>query len=50
MDMEMPIMGGVDATRMIRRMQEQRGGSVHVPILGISANVRPEQCMLMPLP
>lgn len=42
MDMEMPVMGGVEATRRIRKL-EQEGQLLHVPIIGISANARPEQ-------
>lgn len=42
MDMEMPIMGGVEATRRIRNLELEKLSS-HVPIIGISANARPEQ-------
>lgn len=43
MDMEMPVMGGVEATRRIRKLEEE-GRARHIPIIGISANARPEQC------
>lgn len=42
MDMEMPVMSGVEATRRIRYMELEKR-SLHVPIIGISANARPEQ-------
>lgn len=42
MDMEMPIMNGNAATRTIRELERQ-GKIEHVPILGVTANVRSEQ-------
>jgi signal transduction histidine kinase/CheY-like chemotaxis protein len=39
MDMVMPIMDGIDATRLIR--QDPEGRITHVPILGLTANVNP---------
>jgi len=36
----MPIMSGIDATQEIRRMQALGVLSRHLPILGVSANVR----------
>lgn len=47
MDMEMPVMDGCEATRQIRAMQKTGGLLGHVPIMGISANARPEQMALM---
>lgn len=42
MDMEMPIMDGNTATRSIRELERQ-GEIEHIPILGVTANVRGEQ-------
>jgi hypothetical protein len=46
-DMEMPVMDGNTATVKIREME--RSGQIrrHVPIMGISANARPEQVAKM---
>ena len=40
MDVQMPVMGGVQATRLIRRMT---GPPARVPIIALSANVLPHQ-------
>jgi len=40
MDVQMPVMGGVQATQIIRRMS---GDLARVPIIALSANVLPEQ-------
>lgn len=37
MDMQMPVMGGVEATRAIRE-QERTGGRKPVPIVAMTAN------------
>ena len=37
MDMQMPVMGGVEATRAIRE-QERTGGRKAVPIVAMTAN------------
>jgi CheY-like chemotaxis protein len=42
MDMEMPVMDGNSATKMIRKFEKQ-GRIEHIPILGVTANVRLEQ-------
>ena len=42
MDQEMPIMDGNSATKEIRRMEGQ-GAVEHIPILGVTANVRAAQ-------
>jgi CheY-like chemotaxis protein len=39
MDVEMPIMGGLEATVRIREM-EQSSGTQAVPIIGLSGNAR----------
>ncbi|KAF9887538.1 hypothetical protein FE257_010116 [Aspergillus nanangensis] len=41
MDQVMPVMDGNAATKAIRDLEKQRG--IHVPILGVTANVRAEQ-------
>lgn len=43
MDIEMPIMGGLECTRRIRAMQQS--GEIHapVPIIGVTANAREQQ-------
>ncbi|KAI5784936.1 hypothetical protein FPQ18DRAFT_92661 [Pyronema domesticum] len=47
MDMEMPIMDGCTATRKIRELEQSGELIKHVPIVGISANARPEQVAMM---
>lgn len=37
MDMHMPIMDGVTATRLIREMHSEHPGRRRVPIIGLSA-------------
>lgn len=46
MDQEMPVMDGNVATKAIREMQRQ-GQVSHIPILGVTANVREEQKNVM---
>jgi len=43
MDVEMPVMDGLTATREIRNMRTQGLLTKHVPIIAITANARPEQ-------
>jgi len=40
MDVHMPVLGGVEATRLIRRLG---GAAAETPIIALSANVLPEQ-------
>lgn len=47
MDMEMPVMDGNTATLKIREMERSGKIKKHVPIMGISANARPEQVVKM---
>lgn len=47
MDMEMPVMDGCTATRKIRELERSGELAGHVPIMGISANARPEQVAMM---
>lgn len=42
MDMEMPIMDGNTATKIIRELEKQ-GEIERIPVLGVIANVRHEQ-------
>lgn len=46
MDMEMPIMDGNTATKIIRELERQ-GEIEHIPILGVTANVRHKQQLEM---
>ena len=43
MDIEMPIMDGLTATKEIRRLQAEGLIEGHVPIIAVSANARSEQ-------
>ncbi|PWW76830.1 hypothetical protein C7212DRAFT_357776 [Tuber magnatum] len=47
MDMEMPVMDGNTATVKIRELERSGRIRRHVPIMGISANARPEQVAKM---
>ncbi|RPA94686.1 hypothetical protein L873DRAFT_1830185 [Choiromyces venosus 120613-1] len=47
MDMEMPVMDGNTATVKIRELETSGKIRRHVPIMGISANARPEQVAKM---
>ncbi|MEM9424346.1 MAG: ATP-binding protein, partial [Spirochaetota bacterium] len=41
MDVQMPVLDGLEATRRIRRLEAERGGG-HIPILALTASVLPE--------
>lgn len=43
LDIEMPVLNGLDCARMIRRYEEQGDIIGHVPIIAVSANARSEQ-------
>ena len=43
MDLEMPIMDGLAATRTIRDLQREGKIDGHVPIIAVTANTRSEQ-------
>jgi signal transduction histidine kinase/DNA-binding response OmpR family regulator len=38
MDMQMPVMGGLEATRAIRAFEQQEGTQTHIPIIAMTAN------------
>jgi CheY-like chemotaxis protein len=42
MDLEMPVLDGYEATRAIRVLERQRGGSRPIPILALTAHVMAE--------
>jgi signal transduction histidine kinase/CHASE3 domain sensor protein/HPt (histidine-containing phosphotransfer) domain-containing protein/ActR/RegA family two-component response regulator len=42
MDMHMPVMDGMEATRIIREAEQRTGQGQHVPIVAMTANVLPE--------
>jgi signal transduction histidine kinase len=42
MDIQMPRMSGLTATRMIRSLEQERGSSTKMPILALTAHARPE--------
>ncbi|KAG9643713.1 putative histidine kinase HHK19p, partial [Aureobasidium melanogenum] len=43
MDIEMPLMDGLQATREIRKLEKEGKLTGHVPIIAVSANARQEQ-------
>lgn len=43
MDVEMPVMDGLQCTRRIRELESQAAVTGHLPIIAVTANVRQEQ-------
>jgi CheY-like chemotaxis protein len=43
MDQEMPVMDGLECTRMIRQWEMEGKLNRHVPIIAVTANARSEQ-------
>ena len=43
MDVQMPVMGGVECTKEIRRLQREGTITRHVPVIAVTANTRAEQ-------
>ena len=43
MDLEMPVMNGLTASRRIRELQDQGILVKHVPLIAVTANARKEQ-------
>lgn len=43
MDVEMPVLDGLEATSAIRKDEERRGVAEPIPIIGLSGNARQEQ-------
>ena len=42
MDVEMPELDGLETTRRIRKLEQQSGVLLHLPILALTANARRE--------
>jgi signal transduction histidine kinase/CheY-like chemotaxis protein len=45
MDLEMPEMGGLECVTHIRRLEAEGTIKRHIPVVAVTANVRPEQMM-----
>ncbi|KAF2101968.1 hypothetical protein NA57DRAFT_33761, partial [Rhizodiscina lignyota] len=43
MDWEMPVMDGLTCVKEIRKLETERKFRAHVPVIGVTANARPEQ-------
>lgn len=39
MDIQMPVMNGIEATKAIRKIEKEAGDDRHIPIIGITAYV-----------
>ena len=45
MDVRMPIMNGIEATKWIRDIEQETEGTKRIPILGYSAHSNPQECL-----
>ena len=43
MDVEMPVMNGLEATTVIRQREHKIGG--HIPVVGVTSTAIPEECL-----
>ncbi|KUJ17292.1 uncharacterized protein LY89DRAFT_733155 [Mollisia scopiformis] len=46
MDLEMPVMDGIECVKMIRTLQGQQRLKSHVPVIAVTANARKDQILM----